>query len=328
MLCSVVLLLLALPEPPVTQLGLTAGHFTVNGRPTFLLGFSYYAGLGAPADFVQQDLDDFRAAGFNWLRVFATLAAYEDTSAVDVGGQPREPYLGRLKALLDAADRRGMVVDVTLARGRCLPDLAVHRQAVQTLARELLPWRNLYFDLANERDLRGDGFVPLAEVAELARLVRVIDPGRLLTASDCDPTREALAAFLAVPQLSFSAPHRWRDPSSVRSSRPWTAQTIATMRELGRVVPLHYQEPQRRGFAARWEPQAADFLADLQGAVEGGAAGWCFHNGPQNTAGADQRPRRSFDLRPAEGRLWQQLDEVEREVVKRCAGLVRQAAEP
>jgi hypothetical protein len=83
------------------------------------------------------------------------------------------------------------------------------------------------------------------------------------------------------------------------------------MRELGRVVPLHYQEPFRRGFG-EWEPTADDFLTDLRGARAGGAAGWCLHNGDQRRA-PDGRPRRSFDLR--EGPLFEQLDPEERTVL-------------
>jgi hypothetical protein len=84
------------------------------------------------------------------------------------------------------------------------------------------------------------------------------------------------------------------------------------MHELGFVVPILYQEPFRRGYT-RWEPLPEDFLNDLHGAIAGGAAGWCFHNGQQENA-ADNRPRRSFDLR--ERRLFDQLDDVERQVVQ------------
>ena len=71
------------------------------------------------------------------------------------------------------------------------------------------------------------------------------------------------------------------------------------------------QEPFRRGYAG-WDPEADDFLTDLRGAIAGGAAGWCFHNGSQRTT-ADNRPRRSFDLR--EKRLMDQLDSKELLVV-------------
>jgi hypothetical protein len=87
---------------------------------------------------------------------------------------------------------------------------------------------------------------------------------------------------------------------------------IDLMQKIGRVVPVHYQEPFRRGYTA-WEPVAADFLADLRGARDGGAAGWCFHNGGQRTT-RDERPRRSFDLRTE--RLMDQLDDQEVKVIE------------
>ncbi|MBM3213153.1 hypothetical protein FJZ33_13095 [Candidatus Poribacteria bacterium] len=56
---------------------------------------------------------------------------------------------------------------------------------------------------------------------------------------------------------------------------------------------------------------------DLKNAVKGGAAGWCFHNG-DNRNKDDGRPRRSFDIRESEGRLFQQLDEDEKIVVEKA----------
>ena len=59
---------------------------------------------------------------------------------------------------------------------------------------------------------------------------------------------------------------------------------------------------------------------DLAGAIEGGAAGWCFHNG-DNRWGPDAQPRRSFDMRSR--RLFEQLDAVELEALKKLAALVK-----
>ena len=86
------------------------------------------------------------------------------------------------------------------------------------------------------------------------------------------------------------------------------------MKAVGRRAPIHYQEPFRRGYTG-WEPSATDFLTDLQGAVAGGAAGWCLHNGSQRARGGASR--RSFDLH--DRRLFDQLDDVEREVVSQAA---------
>src|SRR4051794_40783591 len=65
-----------------TVLGLRDPRFTINGRPMFLLGISYYGALGAPDDFLRRDLDEMQRDGFVWLRVFATWGAFDqDLSA-------------------------------------------------------------------------------------------------------------------------------------------------------------------------------------------------------------------------------------------------------
>ena len=89
------------PRRAPTRLGIDGTLFTLNGRPTFLLGMSYYGGLGASEEFIRQDLDDMKRLGFNWLRVWATWSPFDhDVSAVDAQGRPREPYLAKLKWLL------------------------------------------------------------------------------------------------------------------------------------------------------------------------------------------------------------------------------------
>jgi hypothetical protein len=46
------------PAPSQTLLGVEGPGFTLNGRPVFLLGISYYGALGAAEDFIQRDLAD------------------------------------------------------------------------------------------------------------------------------------------------------------------------------------------------------------------------------------------------------------------------------
>ena len=105
-----------------TRLGIDGTRFTLNGQPAFLLGISYYGGLGAPEEFIRRDLDDLQRLGFNWLRVWATWGAFDhDVSAVDATGRSREPFLAKLQWLLSECDRRGLVADVTLTRGKAEP---------------------------------------------------------------------------------------------------------------------------------------------------------------------------------------------------------------
>ncbi|MBN1508378.1 MAG: hypothetical protein JW955_16130 [Sedimentisphaerales bacterium] len=330
-LSVMLLLLLALltqsSAQGATVLGIEGSRFTLDGKPTFLLGFSYYAGLGASEDFIRSDLDDFQKHGFNWLRVWATWGSFEnDVSAVDAQGRAREPFLGRLKWLVAECDRRGLVVDVTLTRGKgigSLPASEAHQRAVEVLVTALKPHRNWYLDLANERDVRDARYVSADELKLFRDRVRQLDPRRLVTASfgGHDLSIGDVRDCLLTITVDFLAPHRPRSPESPGQTELRTRECLGLMKKVGRVVPVHYQEPFRRGYQ-QWEPVGADFLTDLRGAIAGGAAGWCFHNGTQRDV-PDQQPRRSFDLRAR--RLFDQLDEEERKVVTEAARALKDA---
>jgi hypothetical protein len=301
-------------QGPVLEISGTS--FTLDGRRTFLLGISYYGALGIEEPtFVEQDLADLSKYGFNWIRVWATwdFDGY-DVSAVAPDGSVRQPYMRRLEELCTKAGQRGIVVDVTVTRGEgpSFPaTLRQHKAVIATLADRMKPFRNVYFDVANERNVGDRRHVPMAEVGELIDAVKRIDPKRPGTASQGGdiPAAEVLS-YIAVGKVDFLCPHRPRNRTSAQNTQARTREYLDAMKSAPRIVPVHYQEPFRRGYGA-WAPVAADFVADLRGAREGGAAGWCFHNGASRGA-AHQRPRRSFDMRPAEGRLFAQLDAEER----------------
>lgn len=315
-----------------TELGISGTRFMVNGQPVFLYGISYYGGLGASEETIRRDLDDAQHYGCNWIRVWATWAAFaQDVSAVDGEGQPREPYLGRLERLVAECDRRGMVVDVTLSRGNGvtgpprLRTLDAHRRAVEALVAALRPHHNWYLDLANERNIGDARVVSFAELRELREAVWHLDPQRLVTASHAgDISQEELREYLLAVRVDMLCPHRPRHPGSPDETEGKSREYLAWMAELGRVVPLHYQEPFRRGFRPqRWEPPAEAFLTDLEQALAGGAAGWCFHNGDQKDD-PDGRPRRSFDLHGQ--RLFAQLDGEDRKALELMSRLVGPAS--
>jgi hypothetical protein len=105
----------------------------------------------------------------------------------------------------------------------------------------------------------------------------------------------------------FLSVHRHRNPKSPAQIETRTRDLLVFAEMSGRPAPVHHQEPFRGGYGG-WEPTADDFLADFRGAIAGGAAGWCFHNGSQRAA-PENRPRRSFDLR--QRFLFEQLDSEE-----------------
>ncbi|MEX2188869.1 MAG: hypothetical protein WD875_18820 [Pirellulales bacterium] len=299
---------------PRHQLAIRDSQFTLDGKPVFLLGCSYYGALGASAEVWQKDLDDMQKAGINWIRVWATWAAFgNDVSAVDGDGAPRQPYLDKLQKLVDECDRRGMIVDVTLSRGNGvtgpsrLAKLDTHRRAVETLVEALKSRRNWYLDLANERNIQDERFVSFDDLKALRDRVRELESDLLVTASQGGDLSDAdLRKYIVKVGVDFVAPHRPRDHDSPAHTDEVTRKLLKSMKAMGHVVPVHFQEPLRRAYSSSFD--AKDFEADLRGAISGGAAGWCFHNGDARNA-KDGRPRRSFDL--TSQRLFEQLDDVE-----------------
>jgi hypothetical protein len=311
-----------------TELGVEGRQFTINGKPTFLMGISYYGALGASRDFIRRDLDDMQKYGFNWFRVWATWGAFDnEVSAVDPQGKQREPYLAKLRWLVAECDRRGIIVDVTLSRGNGvtgpvrLQSPQALRRAARTIVTSLKPYRNWYLDMGNERNIRDKRYVSTEELAKLRKFIKGLDPDRLVTASFVrDIKKDELKRILLDARVDFLAPHRPRHAKSAGQTAGQTKKYYEMMKQLGRGVPVHYQEPFRRGFTPkRWQPNAEHFLADLKGALESGAAGWCLHNGDQKDR-PQSKPRRSFDMRKA--RLFDQLDEQETKFIHQIKATV------
>lgn len=315
-------LALATGSAAALELGVDGTSLTFDGQPTFLPGASYYAGLARTPELMASDLDDLRAHGVNWIRVWATWDGYGTQPAVDAGGASAEPAMQRLKTLVRLADERRIVVDVTLHRGGILKTQEAHLNAVRNIAAKLKPWRNVYIDVANERDVGDARFVSLDQCRELRDAIRDVDPQRLVTASCALGSREALGEFLETTQADLIAPHLPRGAEDPEKTEARVRRYLGWMDELGHTVPVHLQEPFRRDYGP-WQPEANDFLTDLRGAIAGGAAGWCLHNG-SNRHSDDGEPRRSFDLAPERGPFIETLDAVEREVLNRMASEVEQ----
>ncbi|WP_214070366.1 hypothetical protein [Mucilaginibacter sp. dw_454] len=297
-----------------TKLGISESTFTINDQLAFLYGISYYGALGASRRSIRQDLTDIKRYKFNWIRVWVNWAGGNtDISAVDDEGFAVKPYMDKLKWLVGQCNRRGIIVDITLAHGnnkdgRSLKTIEAHQHAVKSVISALGLYKNWYLDLANEHDVKDDRYVSFNDLKDLRALCQALDNDLPVTASAGDDISNAdLEAYLETVKVDFISPHRPRNEGSAMQTASKTREYIREMEAYGHVIPVHYQEPFRRGYTI-WQPDVDDYIADLKGAITGGAGGWCFHNGDQK-AGKDQQPQRSFDMHKQ--RLFGQLDKVE-----------------
>lgn len=297
-----------------TKIDINNTVFTINSQPVFLYGISYYGALDAQQSFLQKDLADIKKNRFNWIRIWANWPGItSDVSAVDDVGNPVEKYMEKLKWIVQECDKAGIVVDVTLAHGnntngRSLKTLEAHERAVRSIVTALKPYSNWYLDLANERDVGDSRFVSFKDLKQMRETAKVLYPDLLVTASaGNDISRDDLGSYLNLVEVDFISPHRPRTAESASQTATKTREYLTWMKSLEKVVPVHYQEPFRRGYS-NWQPIKKDYMTDLLGAKKAGAAGWCFHNGDQR-ADPKLKPGRSFDLH--EKRLFDQLDAEE-----------------
>lgn len=309
------MLLVALQANAVT-LGVSSDgrYFTLNGKPTFLLGISYYAGTSVEKqDDLERDLDDMVACGFNWIRVWAFWDLEENVAVLTPDGQIREPYMSRLKKMITECNERRMIVDVTMHRGgpHAPSDQAGHLACAKVLATELRRYRNVYIDVGNERDVGDARFVSYDDVGALIGAIKAIDPKRLCTASGVPSSESDLNKYLSTGRCDFIATHLCRDASCPAETGKTVGTFISWMKTLGRRVPVHLQEPFRRDYGS-WQPTEEDYYRDATGAKMGEGAGWCLHNG----ATRGDPPFRSFCMNNKHGRLFSQLDPVELSVAR------------
>lgn len=319
-------------EAPAVTLGVTTDgrFFTLDGAATYLNGVSYYGSqsISTPS-FVTQDLDDMVAGGFNWIRVWAFWEypdPSENVSVMTQNGVVREPYMTRLKTLIAECNSRGMVVDVSLRHDtsstRYPSNLSQHLACVQTLAQHLLPYRNVYIDVSNERDVRDSRYVSLSDCGQLVSAIKAIDSGRLCTASGVPESQSELNEYRAVAHVDFITPHLGRNADDPAQTVNRVRECVTWMGNLGFRFPIHLQEPFRRGYSTTYDPVVEDYYRDCSGGKIAEAAGWCLHNGDNKYSPPSYRPWRCFNMTPAEGRLYSQWDSVEQTVVANLDGQI------
>ena len=264
-------------------LAVQGDRFALDGTTRFLVLVSYFGGLSRPAATLAGDLDWLKERGIDGIRVWPNL----DVPIMNADGAVNPSRLDRLRAFIDAAATRGLIVDLSFHReGVCgnpvACDFTVSEfgQGIRAVAADLSERRNVLFDLQNEWDVHGHG-IALSDLMSIRAAVRSVNRHIVVTASTTSGYGEDRAARDAFDVLAF---HGARDAQG-RWARE-TGDLIARLRghqTFGRERPIYLQEPNRFRLPDERRPEMdqtpENYLTAASHAKQGGAAAWTFHTG-------------------------------------------------
>lgn len=306
-------LFVALATPARSQGALTVSGPTilVDGRPTFLTGISLFDALGpaAPRD---ADLDALADWGVNTVRVWAHWheAIYQADGTLSSAGRER------LVALARRMQAKRLTLELVLLRPGQLPKQpfavfaseAARASAVDAIARAMLPFRDVLFDLYNEHD-HPDGPITHVAARALRDRVKEIDPTRIVTISSTEYHLMSNAGAIDEGALrgeagdgpdsvavDVLAPHLPRTDDWAAATTRRVQALRAALGRSGSRAPIYLNEERRaRPDAAI---AAAAYGRARAAAQAAGAAGWIFHT----SAGFDLRAKPFTDALTAEER--------------------------
>jgi len=245
------LLLSSLLPAQTGELSVTGTDFLMDGKPFVYTGISFFNALYNPSfnkdsSTRREWMAKFRRYGINVLRVWAQwdnkrgfVDACPECSLYFPDGRLRPERLGALKEVCADARAGGLVIQFVLFsqeswRENVRLDRTASVNAVAALAREMLPHRNVVFQIWNEMD---------DNTMEYVKTIRSIDPKRLVTNS---PGFAGVLAGAAGENeaLDFLTPHTSRQGAG----RHWEIAPKEIAYLLARYrKPVVDDEPARNG---------------------------------------------------------------------------------
>jgi len=207
-------------------------QFFLDGKPFYYQGLSFFNALyNQEFNKSQQSrekwLRTFKSYGITVLRIWGdwrvtngwidegpanSLYVYPERRGKEYLYEPDKPQLEpisvqRLKDLVVAADRQGMVIELCLFTHYLVYPVSVRNEYIKLVTDELRPYRNVIFEIWNEYS---------DHTVEHYRLIKQLDPGRLVGSSPGHtPTR--LSGVFRDDEwrvLDILLPHTTRKPST------------------------------------------------------------------------------------------------------------------
>jgi hypothetical protein len=193
------------PEPDASAdpvLAVVGNGFSLGGQAFDMWGIRVASGTQSQdrTDALVASLDDYAAHGVNTVTVFVQGSSGGYTDPFSVDGKTLDPlHRARLLKVLDEVRARNMVAIVGIFYQRVRPklkDAEAVREATRTVARLVLPYRNVIINIANEQNsgLWEDtaGLFDMRDPARLIELCDVVhaeDPTRIVGAGGYDHTK-------------------------------------------------------------------------------------------------------------------------------------------
>jgi len=193
----------AVAMQPHHELTVSGTHFRLDGAPFPYTGITFFNAVFNPtfnsSSKVRQEwIRKFQRYGINVLRIWAqwdNRRGYADAcntcSFYYPDGRLRQENINRLKEILNDADALGVVVELTLFAQESWHDQIrlgpkESALAISELTRELLPYRNVTFQIWNEFSER---------TLDHLKTIKAVDPKRLVCSAPggagewCSPRR-------------------------------------------------------------------------------------------------------------------------------------------
>ena len=197
----VLLLFVLINSVSATSLGISGARFSLDGQQKFLVLASYFDGLDSPTS--TADLVYLKSKGFDGVRIFPnwwnSLSPLTPDSdpLIKNDGTLDQNKLSKLISIIDIANARNMVVDISFARetaeGNCasprdLPTSSVicreeFKVGVVEVRKALRNKDNIFYDLSNEHDYDNVIDFPQEHVVDLKNRIRSAVGNRTITSA-------------------------------------------------------------------------------------------------------------------------------------------------
>lgn len=253
------------------KLTIKGDKFCINDEAKFLVFTSYFDALDAAC--LRSDLNYLQAHGIDGIRIFPNWwerKTYSDHTLFDSLGHLRPEKLKRLKTVVKVARQHGMAVDISFCRETVKGlDIAHYKKGIISTVKALRSFRNIFFDLQNERNGRPT-FLPVKDIIVLRKKLKAIRPDIILSASEAyEATPEEYLKFAAETKMDIMNYHEPRGGD-------WWNRTADCVKQLHQArKPVYLGEP------GRWTPgsslTAKNLITAVTQAREAGAAAWTFH---------------------------------------------------